>query len=55
MQHEHEHGSNHVRSLGAGVAQVSLGGEHDLDSAERLSTVLAQTLESCSHLIVDLS
>ena len=44
-----------VRWLRAGVAQVVLGGEHDLDSAEGLSTVLTQTLEECSHLVVDLS
>jgi anti-anti-sigma factor len=38
-----------------GVAQVVLGGEHDLASADRLSDLLTQTLERCSHLIVDLS
>jgi anti-anti-sigma factor len=36
------------------VARVALGGEHDLSSADRLSTVLTQTLETCSHLVVDL-
>jgi anti-anti-sigma factor len=34
---------------------MTLGREHDLASAEQLATVFAQTLESCSHLIVDLS
>jgi anti-anti-sigma factor len=44
-----------VRRLGADVAQVILGGEHDLSSADELNTVLAQTLEQCSHIVVDLS
>lgn len=39
----------------AGVAQVILGGEHDLDSADGLRTLLSETLATCSHLIVDLS
>ena len=60
MQHGDESvGSNlptmDVRWLEAGVAQVVLGGEHDLDSADRLSAVLTQTLDQCSHLVVDLS
>ena len=41
--------------LWAGVAQVRLGGEHDLNSASRLSDVLTQTLEGCAQLIVDIS
>ena len=43
-----------VRWPRAGVAHVILGGEHDLDSADRLSAVLTQMLEGGSHLIVDL-
>ncbi len=43
-----------VRLPAPGVAQVVLGGEHDLGSADRLSTVLTDTLEGCSHLVVDL-
>lgn len=44
-----------VRWPAAGVAQVVLGGEHDLDSAARLQALLGETLETCAHLIVDLS
>ncbi len=44
-----------VRWLRDGVARVVLGGEHDLDSADRLSALLTKTLERCSHLVVDLS
>ena len=44
-----------VRWLRPGVASVTLGGEHDLSSADRLSDVLTQTLASCTHLVVDVS
>ncbi len=44
-----------VRWPREGVALVVLGGEHDLDSADRLSTVLADALDACSHLVVDVS
>jgi anti-sigma B factor antagonist len=37
------------------VAQVVLGGEHDLASAGELADTLASLPASCSHLIVDLS
>ena len=37
-----------------GVAQVILGGEHDLSSVDRLSTALAETLHDCSRIVVDL-
>ena len=59
MRHEHDSpGSSpptiEVRWPQSSVAQVVLGGEHDLSTADRLSTVLTQTLEECSHLVVDL-
>jgi anti-anti-sigma factor len=38
-----------------GIATVTLGGEHDLESADRLGAVLAETLGVCTHLVVDLS
>lgn len=44
-----------TRWLRDGVAQVVLCGEHDLGSADRLNTLLAETLDVCSQLIVDLS
>jgi anti-anti-sigma factor len=44
-----------VRWPHPGIATVILGGEHDLASADRLSTVLTDTLGVCTHLIVDLS
>ena len=37
------------------VAQVVLGGEHDLSTKDELDSALATTLARCSHLIVDLS
>jgi len=37
------------------VAQVVLGGEHDLNTSDKLDAALATTLTNCSHLIVDLS
>jgi anti-anti-sigma factor len=37
------------------VAQVVLGGEHDLASAPELSDTLAAALVVCTHLIVDLT
>jgi anti-anti-sigma factor len=44
-----------VRSPEPGIAQVVLGGEHDLSNAEQLRETLDQALANCSHLIVDLS
>ena len=44
-----------VRSPRSGVAQVVLGGEHDLSSASQLRETLDQALANCSHLIVDVS
>jgi anti-anti-sigma factor len=38
-----------------GVAQVVLGGEHDLSTQDQLVSTLATTLTDCSHLVVDLS
>ena len=43
-----------IRWPRARVAQVILGGEHDLSSAEHLNGILAETLDWCSKLIVDL-
>ena len=37
------------------VAQVVLGGEHDLATRDEIDTTLAGTLGTCSHLVVDLS
>jgi anti-anti-sigma factor len=37
------------------LAQVVLGGEHDLATRDQLDTTLASTLATCSHLVVDLS
>jgi anti-anti-sigma factor len=37
------------------VAQVVLGGEHDLASAHDLATTIDIALHGCDHLIVDLS
>jgi anti-anti-sigma factor len=37
------------------VAQVVLGGEHDLSTQDQLNSTLATALANCSHLIVDLS
>jgi anti-anti-sigma factor len=44
-----------VRWPRQGVALVVVGGEQDLASADELSGVLTDTLDQCSHLIVDLS
>jgi anti-anti-sigma factor len=44
-----------IRSPEPGVAQVVLGGEHDLSTAVQLEETLDQALATCSHLIVDLS
>ncbi len=44
-----------IRAPAPDVAQVVLGGEHDLGSADRLSAVLTDTLGGCSHLVVDIS
>jgi anti-anti-sigma factor len=37
------------------TVQVVLGGEHDLASAPRLQKTLDDSLQSCSHLVVDLT
>lgn len=37
------------------AALVALGGEHDLRSASDLQRALDESLDSCDHLIVDLS
>ena len=37
------------------VAQVVLGGEHDISTKVQLDAVFASTLADCSHLVVDLS
>jgi anti-anti-sigma factor len=37
------------------VAQVVLGGAHDLATRDQLDSTLAGTLATCSHLVVDLS
>lgn len=37
------------------VAQVVLGGEHDLSTRDQLDSTLVTTLANCSHLVVDLS
>jgi anti-anti-sigma factor len=42
-----------VRSPRSRVAQIVLGGEHDLASADQLGETLSQALASCSHLVVD--
>jgi anti-anti-sigma factor len=44
-----------VRSPRSGIAQISLGGEHDLSSAVRLRETIDDALASCSHLVVDVS
>jgi anti-anti-sigma factor len=44
-----------VRWPRPGVAQVVLGGEHDLDSVDRLTALLMEALEDSSHLVVDLN
>jgi anti-anti-sigma factor len=59
MTEEHEPKASNPPTIDArwpqaGVAHVILGGEHDLDSADRLSIVLTEMLEGGSHLIVDL-
>jgi anti-anti-sigma factor len=36
------------------VAQVVLGGEHDLSTADELESAIAEALERCAKLIVDL-
>jgi anti-anti-sigma factor len=43
-----------VRWPARGVAQVVLGGEHDLSTAVQLRKTLAESLAGCSKLIVDL-
>jgi anti-anti-sigma factor len=37
------------------VALVTLGGEHDLDSAPLVGQAIEEALSTCSHLIVNLS
>lgn len=37
------------------MAEVVLGGEHDLSSAYKLEDTLGEALTTCSHLIVDLN
>jgi anti-anti-sigma factor len=44
-----------VRRPRRGVAQIVLGGEHDVSSADELKATLDAALEGCSHLVVDLS
>ena len=44
-----------VRWPQPGIAVLTLGGEHDLESADRLNGVLTQTLGVCTHLVVDLT
>ena len=44
-----------VRFPRPGVAQVVLGGEHDLATRDQLDATLARALATCSHLVVDLS
>ena len=44
-----------VRWPRPGVAQVVLGGEHDLGSAGQLADTVARALEGATHLIVDVS
>jgi anti-anti-sigma factor len=44
-----------VRSPYPGVAEIVLGGEHDLSSAHKLEDTFAEALTTHSHLIVDLS
>lgn len=51
---EHE-ATTEVRTPRPTVAQIVLGGEHDLSTAGQLEETLDQSLSSCSHLIVDLS
>lgn len=43
-----------VRWPRPGVVQVVLGGEHDLATADHLRQTLAELLERCSKLVVDL-
>jgi stage II sporulation protein AA (anti-sigma F factor antagonist) len=51
---EHE-ATAEVHSPSPGVAEVVLGGEHDLSSAHELEGTLGEALTTCSHLIVNLS
>ena len=51
---EHE-ATTEVRSPQPGVAQIVLGGQHDLSTAVQLEETFDQALASCSHLIVDAS
>jgi anti-anti-sigma factor len=44
-----------VRSPRPGLAQIVLGGKHDLSSAPQLYNTLNEALTNCTHLIVDLS
>src|ERR1044071_6381532 len=37
------------------VAVVTLGGEHDLDSAPRVEAAAEEALFTCSHLLIDIS
>jgi stage II sporulation protein AA (anti-sigma F factor antagonist) len=53
-QIEHE-ATVEVRSPYPGVAEIVLGGEHDLGSARKLEDIVAEELTTCSHLVVDLS
>jgi anti-sigma B factor antagonist len=44
-----------TRSPHSGAVVVSLGGEHDLASADELEQTLGRCLDAYPHLIVDLS
>ena len=44
-----------VRWVQPGTALIVIGGEHDLQSAPELAQVMDESLDRCSHLIVDLS
>jgi anti-anti-sigma factor len=44
-----------VHWLLPGVAQVMLVGEHDLATADEVEQTLTDTIETCSHLLVDVS
>jgi anti-anti-sigma factor len=44
-----------VRWIRPGTAQVILGGEHDLDSSDKLADALASAVGSSTHVILDLS
>jgi anti-sigma B factor antagonist len=44
-----------VRSPRPHAALITLGGEHDLYSADQLRQTIEMSLSACDHLIVDLS